>query len=430
MQKVNRWVWLTGVTLSIGVALVSGYQLLRERQVYTVRLATGGASGEYYAFGTAIAQVVAAHEPKIKIEVVESAGSPQNMQAVQARRADLALVQSDTPVLPAVQAVAQLYPEMFHLIADTAAEIDSIADLQGKRIALMPKGSGSYTLFWPLIAHYGLQPEDFQAFPMSPTEAHAALLRGDVDALFRIIGLGNESVAALLRDPAVELVPIQQIEALRLSQPYLQPTIIPQGAYDGSPPTPAADLPVVAVNALLVAHQAVPLEVVKAVTRTLYESRNELIRANPHTAQIQSPSVSQNLGIPLHPGAQAYYYQDEPNFFVEYAEPMGLLLSATIIVASGIWQFRLWLVGRQKNRADMYNLEILALIEQVHSASSLEELRSIRQQLFEILQQVVVDLDIDRISPESFQSFTFPWQVAIDTIRHREMILMNLTGTR
>ena len=37
----------------------------------------------------------------------------------------------------------------------------------------------------------------------------------------------------------------------------------------------------------------------------------------------------------------------------------------------------------------------------------------------------MVDLDEDRISPESFQSFTFPWEVAITTIRHREMVLLN-----
>jgi len=96
-----------------------------------------------------------------------------------------------------------------------------------------------------------------------------------------------------------------------------------------------------------------------------------------------------------------------------------------MLCISGIWQLRLWLQGRQKNRADMYNLEIVSLIEQVHTIKDLEQLAQIHRQLFEIFHKVVVDLDKDRISPESFQSFTFPWEVAVTTIRHREMILTN-----
>lgn len=109
---------------------------------------------------------------------------------------------------------------------------------------------------------------------------------------------------------------------------------------------------------------------------------------------------------------------------MEYAESIGLAFSVGVLVVSGLWQLRLWLEGRQKNRADSYNLEILALLEQVLKTDDLKELDKIRQQLFEILRQVVVDLDTDRISPESFQSFTFPWEMAISALRHREMILM------
>jgi hypothetical protein len=134
----------------------------------------------------------------------------------------------------------------------------------------------------------------------------------------------------------------------------------------------------------------------------------------------------EQLSLPLHPGAKAYYNQDKPNFVVQYAEPIGLLLSVSTLCISGLWQLRLWLQGRQKNRADMYNLEILALIDQVHVIDNLEQLEAIRHHLFEIFHKVVVDLDKDLISPESFQSFTFPWEVAVTTIRHRETILMNL----
>ena len=290
----------------------------------------------------------------------------------------------------------------------------------------MPEGSGSYSLFWPVSKHYGLLPSDFSSFPLSVGEATQALLNGEVDALFRIIGIGNASVAEVLKTGDFELVSIDQIAALQLTQPYLQPTTIPKGTYDGSVPIPRQDIATVSVSALLISHADVDAEVVKAITQVLYEYRNELISINPRTANIQPPDSILNLGFPVHEGTKAYHNQDAPNFFVRYAEAMGLLLSVLILVASGVWQLRQWLIGRQKNRADHYNLEILELIEQVDHATTLVELQIIRQKLFAILKKVVIDLDIDRISPESFQSFTFPWEVAITTIRHQEMVVLNL----
>ena len=410
----------------VATALCAGLLWRSQHKIHVIRLATGGTTGEYYAFGEAIAQVTQSHSPNIRIEVLEAPGTVQNMDSVQSGNVDMALVQSDTPVLPAVKAVAQLYPELFHLIASKEADVQSMTDLKGKRIALMPEGSGSYQLFWLLASHYGLSEKDFDARPMTSKQAHETLRKGEVDALFRIIGLGNPAVSELLQSAKFNLVSINRIGALQLTQPYLQPTTIPQGSYDGRQPIPPQDLPVVSVSALMVANEKVNPEIVKAITAVLYEHRNELININPKAASIQSPEASQNLGFPLHPGAKAYYTQDNPPFFVQYAETMGLLLSLSILGFSGVWQFRLWLIGRQKNRADDYNLEILALIEQVEQASTYEELQRLRQELFSILRQVVVDLDIDKISPESFQSFTFPWEVAMTSLHHQEIAVRNI----
>ena len=414
------------LALSVVAAIASAVQLIREQnRVYSLTLATGSETGEYYAFGQAFAKIVARHEPKIQIQVLATNGSLENMQFVSDESVQLALVQSDTPVRPSVRVMAQLFPEVFHFIVATDSGIQQFSDLKGKRIALMPEGSGSYTLFWPLGQHYGLQKTDFEAAPLTPTAAHKALIQGNVDALFRIIGLGNPTVSELLKSGKAQLLPIDQVEALQLSLPYVTATQIPKGTYDGGIPIPAENLEVVAVNALLVTHEKVDPRIIQPLTRILYEFRNELIAENPRSALIRLPEIGEHLGFPLHPGAEAYYNQDKPNFLVEYAEPISLLFSVSILAISGIWQFRLWLIGRQKNRADTYNLEILDLIDQVHKTENLFQLMELRLKLFKILRQVVVDLDIDRISPESFQSFTFPWEVALTTIRHQEMMLMN-----
>lgn len=415
------------VVISVVAAIALGVRLVRtQTRVYHLQLASGSPTGEYYAFSQAYAEVVTRNYPKIDIKVLETNGSQQNMAMLRDGEAQLALVQSDTPVEPPVRAAALLFPEMFHLIARKDTNIISVADLQGKRVALMPEGSGSYALFWPLSHHYGLD-NAIKAYPMTPTEAHQALLQGQVDALFQVITLGNPAVQELLQSGEVELLSIDQVDALQLSLPYLEARVIPKGTYDGARPLPANDLNAVAVNALLVVHESLPDNVVRALTSILYENRNELVSRYPRAASIRLPNTVDSWGLPLHPGARKFYNKDQPEFLVQYAEPIGLLLSVSVLLVSSIWQFRLWLVGRQKNRADMYNLEILELIDQVSQAHTQEELTVLRQQLFQILRQVVVDLDVDRISAESFESFSFPWEIALSMIRHQEMLLRQST---
>jgi uncharacterized protein len=412
------------VLLSVVVAIGLAVEWVREsRQVHRLVIATGSPQGEYYPFAQALAAVVAHHQPKIAIEVLETEGAQQNLELLEQGEAQLAIIQSDTPPQPSTRAIAFLFPEVFHLVARSEANIRSFNDLRGKRVALMPEGSGSYKLFWSISQHYNLTESAFTPLPMSPDAAYTALRNGDVDALSRVLALGNSGMADLLRTSRAQLVPIDQIEALRLSLPYLEATQIPKGTYDGATPIPAANLPVVSVRALLVTHAELDPQIARTITQTLFEFRNELVALYPRSATVRLPESGENLGLPLHPGAQSYYEQDRPVFWVEYAEPIGLLFSVSVLCISGLWQFRLWLDGKQKNRADRYNLEIIALMEQIQVADDLKQLEAMRHHLFEILRQVVVDLDNDRISPESFQSFTFPWETAITTLRHRETLL-------
>ncbi|MEM6717001.1 MAG: TAXI family TRAP transporter solute-binding subunit [Cyanobacteria bacterium P01_C01_bin.147] len=421
----NRAVFII-VFLSVLGALGFGLKTWQERsRVYDLVLASGSQTGEYYAFSQALAEVVEQNHPQIRIEVVATDGSADNMSRLRDNDAQLALVQSDTPVERPVRAIARLFPEMFHLLVRKDANIQTVADLRNQRIALMPEGSGSYALFWPLVNHYGLTADNFQVTPQTPEMAYETLLAGEAEALFRVMTLGNPTMQAVLQNEAIQLLAIDQVEALQLSLPYLEAQTIPKGTYDGGRPLPAQDLSVVAVNALLVIHENMPDEVAHALTNTLYTHRNELVTRYPRAALIRLPDSGNDLGLPLHPGAQAFYDRNEPEFIVEYAEPIGLLISVSVLLGSSLWQFRIWLKGRQKNRADLYNIELLDLIDQINQTQDLEKLKELRRQLFTMLRDVVTDLDNDLISADSFESFTFPWEIAMDSVRHQEERLLD-----
>jgi uncharacterized protein len=179
------------------------------------------------------------------------------------------------------------------------------------------------------------------------------------------------------------------------------------------------------VRSLFVTSSDLLQKIIYQLTRILFENRNELVKYNPQAAAIAPPNSIQKMGLSFHEGAKNYYNRDRPDFFVEYADLLGLLLSIAVLCTSGLWQLRLWYKGKQKNRADKYNLAILKSIEQIDSTEDLKELATVRSHLFKIFEKVVIDLDRDRITPESFQSFAFTWEVAMKSIRHREILLTN-----
>jgi TRAP transporter TAXI family solute receptor len=412
--------------LSVIMAATFGlFWYLEKGRIRTLTVATGSNRGQYYAFAKALAEVLERRSHHLRLKVLETAGSQENAELVASKKAQLGLVQSDTVLEPSMMVVSPLFPEMYHLIVTKDSNIDTVPDLKGKRIALMPKGSGSYKLFWSLSQHYGLKARDFQAIPQTPEAALLALQKGEVDAVFRITALGNAAMTNLLQNTNIKLIGIDQAAALQLTLPALEASQIPKGAYNGAVPIPANDLPVVAVRALLITDKNIDESTIYEITRIIYESRNELVKLTSLAAMIQLPDSSQNLGMAIHPGASAYYNQGRPSFIVEYAEPIGLLLSVSALLVSSLLQLRMWLQNKQKNRADQYNLELIGLIDKVDHAKDLEELEDIRCYLFTIFEKVVIDLDKDRITSESFQAFRFPWEVAMANLRHRETVLIN-----
>ena len=420
---------ITSVSIAVLCLAITGgaiWNLVKgKNSTIELKLATGSKGGDYYTFGAAIRQVITKNEPRIKLQVIPTNGSVENMQLLEQGKVQLALVQNDTPAKPSARAIALIYPEVFHLIAAEKSSIKSIFDLKGKRIALMPKGSGAYNAFWVLARHYDLKSTDFQALQMTPQKAALALRNGQVDAIFRTLPIGNSWTKELLRTTQARMIAIDQAAAMKISYPYLVDSTIPKGTYKAIPAVPNDNLPTVGVQSALITNENVPPELVKNITSIIYDHRHELVKIEPKAATITQPDIGQNLGLNLHKGARDYYDREKPPFLAENADVIALLMSIGTLIGSGLWSFRSNFIAKQKNRVDNYNLEILTLTETARQTDKIEELENLRQELFKIFRQVVQDLDNDRISPESFQSFAFSWQVAINTIHHKEIVALN-----
>jgi hypothetical protein len=169
----------------------------------------------------------------------------------------------------------------------------------------------------------------------------------------------------------------------------------------------------------------------------LIERRQEIMQEIPSAmtevrlllVQVRRPELEAALGPPLHPGALGFYDKDKPSFLLAHADYVGLILTVGLMAGSWIWELKRWMQRQQKNKADQYSNRVVELIGSVQNVHSLAPLEEIWNELLTILTEAVHDLDADKLSEESFNSFRVILQIGMEATRERRSLLMSMNLT-
>ncbi|MBV7329096.1 TAXI family TRAP transporter solute-binding subunit [Chloroflexi bacterium TSY] len=384
--------------LFVSSGVFGNWWLLTHNSTPENTFAAGPRQGEAFAMALAIAKVTQRYYPEIQIEVLETRGSDQNMELLEANLVQIATIQADTISLPSTRLIAPLYPDVFQLVVREDAEIQSIADLPGYKIALPPEGSGEYRSFTFLAEHYGLANAEFEAIPMSPNAADWALMDGAVDAVFCVRAPGHQSILEVIANSPTRLVTIGQASAMQLKQPAIEPGLIAAGSYRGLPPLPEMDLETVAVNRLLVVHASLDDSLVRMLTSILFERCRDLSTLTPLAGFILAPDQESGTFMPVHPGAQSFYDREKPSFL----------------------QLR---SRRKRQRLERYHRDVLQLGDEIQRTESETDLNVKKDQLLEMIHDVLEDAADGRLTQEGFEFFTFAWEVANEITNDQERLL-------
>ena len=281
-------------------------------------MATGGTSGTYYGFATAVAQVIHSRLGNIMEITVESTGaSGANIQMLDSGAAQLAIVQNDVmsyayeakdmfngdaPVT-SFAVVAACYPEQCQIIAEPS--ITSIEELRGKRISVGDAGSGVEFNARHILSVYGISFEDITVINESFAKSADSLKSGEIDAVFMTSGAPTTAVTELARSYTFNILGLdsEHIKVLRDSYGFYTPVIIPGGLYDGV----SADVQTVAVMATIVAHSDVSSEIIYEFVKGLFEYKSDITAGHAKGELLDPVSGVSGVSIPLHAGAERYY---------------------------------------------------------------------------------------------------------------------------
>jgi TRAP transporter TAXI family solute receptor len=297
------------------------------------RILTGGTVGTYFPIGGLIANAISnppgsrpcaeggsCGVPGLVATAVASNGSVANATAIAGGTAQSGFVQSDIaywaysgtgiydgrPKADSLRAIANLYPESFHLVARKEAGIKSIADLRGKRVSLDEPGSGSLVDARLILAAFGLSEKDLKALYLPAQQVADRLKEGAIDAFFNVSGWPQSSVADLAATLGIDLVPITGPEVERLVKQYnfFGVDEIPNGTYRGVPATKT-----VSVHALWVTSSKLPADLIYKVTAALWNPNTRKLLDSGHAKgrDIRLETALTGIGIPLHEGAAKFY---------------------------------------------------------------------------------------------------------------------------
>ncbi len=275
-REVRRSVlklWLGSFLVAALVVFVA-LKLMGPGPPHGFRLGSGRPDGAYHRYAEAYARDLAVRG--IRVELVETAGSVENLRMLEAGELDVALVQGGTASASqreSLRSLASVFMEPLWILARRDRDVHSPADLKDLRVAVGEEGSGTRDLALTLLDALG-QGEEGASPHLSPLGGHAAaeaLLRGDVDAAFFVIAPGPAWLADVLASPDIVAVPIPRREALARRFPFLQTVEVPRGLLDLGRDAPPGDLELIASTAALVAtrdfHPALASLLVEAAKR-------------------------------------------------------------------------------------------------------------------------------------------------------------------
>lgn len=280
---------------------------------------TAPPGGAFFVVGGAIAGVVGQSQKEQGWQVSAEAtrGTQENIRRIAAGELDFALANAAISYFAGrgegawekphpINAVMTLAPNIALFVTPASSGISSIADLRGKRVVVGPAGAGFEYFLEPILAAHGLGYADFT--PLHNTQSGAVDMLADGSAAAAFLG-GAVPTASISRAAASQdllLIPFDPEARQRLidDYPFFAPGTIPANTYRGQDKD-FAGLNVGNMHLITRADQ--DEETVYLFTKSLYESRADVVKQHPAGKAINPKNSVRDTGTPFHPGAQRYY---------------------------------------------------------------------------------------------------------------------------
>lgn len=289
---------------------------------FDITLGTAGTTGTYYVVGAAIANAVTKVYPNLTVVAQATNGGVENVNLILSGDMEMGFTNADAAYWSCygggtdyysayanpgdVRGVMRLYESQGHMITLAGSDIESYADLVGKKVCLGPPSSTIPAMSIAILEAYGIDVEkDIEASYYSIAEGLEKLADGVIDATFFVAsapasGLTSQAATTDLKfvdaDPAI-------LEQVCQKYPYYSPSVTKEGAY----PT-MNSVNTLKIYTEIICGTNVPEEAVYEFVKNALESIDTYVDAHVACQEI-NPETASQASAELHPGALKYYQE-------------------------------------------------------------------------------------------------------------------------
>ena len=317
-MKKRMYALLLAAVMTFGVSACGNGDAGAEDSAATMKMATGDASGSYYAFGNLLAGYMS-DASDMNVEVASTEGSVANIKGIHDGTFQLGLAQSDIMSyawngirsfagggeVRSFRAIGGLYEEALQIVT-LDENIRTVEDLKGKTVSIGADSSGVAFNAVNVLDVYGLRiGDDIKAVNLSFGDSVEAMKAGEIDAAFIVSGAPTKAVADLIATEDVHLVNIdaRKVAELQRRYPYYNQYVILSGTYTGLD----EDVTTVSIQATMIVSADASEEDVYNLTAGIYDNMEPISAILEGGIQMSVENGTTGVTVPFHAGAAKYF---------------------------------------------------------------------------------------------------------------------------
>lgn len=436
----NRWlIVLSGLLLLVALSSATFYFL---SQPSTFVVAVGPPNSDDVRVVQFLGNQLARDNAPVRLNTVVVQNSSESAKLLDDGKADLAVVRHDLAIPRNGQAVLVLrrnYVALFAAgaLADpTAPKLEKIEDIAGRRIGVVGRNQANIDLLKAILSQYEI-PDDKISIVIIPTNDVTMTIRNHKPDVVMTVGPLNskitaEAITALIgvtpNRAAPVFLPIESSEAISEHFPSYKTDEIAKGAFGGAPPRPAEDIETISVSHLLMATKSASDGAIGDLARLLLAARQNLPPEIAGIAKIEKPDTEQDAKIVVHPGAKAFFEDQQKTFFDRYGDMLFWSMMILPLIGSGLAGVASYVKAGTRTdhlRLLMRLLEISRKARQVADIATLEQLQI---EADELVIETVHRLEQGKLGDSSPLSFTLAIEQARHALADRRAILLTKTA--
>mgnify|MGYP005984448255 CR=1 FL=1 len=268
-------------------------------------IATGSKNGQYYK--TALLYKEVLEKQKVKVNIVTSHGSVENLNLLKNKKVDMAFIQngiSYDKYNSQLKSLASTYYEpLWIFYKNENYTMDYIVELTSKKISIGKEGSGTFDLSSKILNDNKVNKTNSTIFNYSTIQAKEKLLKGELDAIFLVISPDSAIVNELLENPNIKLFSFKRAKAYSRKYNFLESINLYEGTINLYKNLPSENINLLSTTASLVVRDDFSEELTRLVLKSIKNIHN---KKGLFEAENQFPNLD-NITIETSEEAQRYF---------------------------------------------------------------------------------------------------------------------------